>query len=141
MKYCRMNTQIILESLTRALESWVRNASPAQLWQVHQTGGLGASIHVEGDIVKTRIALGGERDALSDIGKTSGRLPVTEAFRADGGATWGTPPPQGSPQREQWFLSSEVAQAHARQYLAAEVIEHRDLLARFVADWVARQGG
>lgn len=136
-----MNTQIILQSLTRALESWVRNASPAQLWQVHQAGGLSASIRVDGDAVHTGIVLGGARDALCDIGKTAGRLPVTEAFRADGGASWGTPPPQGSAQREQWFLSNEVAHAQARQYLAAEVVEQRDLLARFVADWVSRQGG
>lgn len=136
-----MNKEIVLESLTRALESWVRNASAQQLWQVHEVGGLGASIHAEGDIVQVRIALGGPRGALSDIGKTDGRLPVTEAFRGNGGTDWGTPPPQGSLAREQWFLSSEVAQAHARQYLMAEVGEKRDALSRFVDDWAALQGG
>lgn len=136
-----MNKEIVLESLTRALESWVRNASAAQLWQVHQAGGLGASVHAEGDLVQVRIARGGPPSALSDIGKTDGRLPVTEAFRGNSGADWGTPPPQGSPAREQWFLSSEVAQAHARQYLMAEVGEKRDVLARFVDDWAALQQG
>jgi hypothetical protein len=136
-----MNKEIILESLTRALESWVRHASAEQLWQVHQAGGLGASVHEEGDLVRVGIALGGPRNALSDIGKTDGRLPVTEAFRGNGGADWGTPPPQGSPEREQWFLSSEVAQAHARQYLMAEVGEKRDVLARFVDEWTALQQG
>ncbi|MGJ7527804.1 hypothetical protein [Variovorax sp. GB1P17] len=127
--------------MTRAFESWVRNASARQLWQVHEAGGLGASIHAEGDIVQVRIALGGPRGTLSDIGKTDGRLPVTEAFRGNSGADWGTPPPQGSLAREQWFLASEVAQAHARQYLMAEVGEKRDVLARFAGDWVALQSG
>jgi hypothetical protein len=135
-----MNKEIILESLTRALESWVRNASAAQLWQVHQAGGLGASIHAESDVVQVRVALGGPRNALSDIGKTDGRLPVTEAFLGKSVATWGTPPPLGSPAREQWFLSNELAQEHARQYLAAEIGEKRDVLARFVDDWMTRQG-
>lgn len=126
-----MNKEIILESLTRALESWVRNASAAQLWQVHQAGGLGAAIHAEGDIVHARITLGGPRNMLSDIGKTDGRLPVTEAFLGSRVAAWGTPPQDG-PAREQWFLSSELAQAHARQYLTAEIGEKRDLLASFV---------
>lgn len=137
-----MNKEIILESLTRALENWVRHASAEQLWQVHQAGGLGASVHAEGDLVQVRIALGGPRNALSDIGKTDGRLPVTEAFRGNNGADWGTPPPQGSAAREQWFLSSDVAQEHARQYLMAEVGEKRDVLARFVDEWIAQpQGG
>ncbi|WP_301506588.1 hypothetical protein [Variovorax sp. CAN15] len=137
MKYSLMNKKIILESLTRALESWVRNASAAQLWQVHQAGGLGALIQADEEVVQVRIVLGGVRDALSDIGKTDGRLPVTEAFL--GTAAWGAPPAQGSPAREQWFLSSELAQAHARQYVAAEVSERRDLLERCVDDWTARQ--
>ena len=136
-----MNKEIILESLTRALESWVRNASAEQLWQVHQAGGLGASVHAESDVVQVRVALGGPRNALSDIGKTDGRLPVTEAFLGKSVATWGTPPPQGSPEREQWFLSNELAQEHARQYLAAEIGEKRELLAHFVDDWITRQGG
>jgi len=135
-----MNKQIILESLTRALESWIRNASAAQLWQVHQAGGLGALVHAEGDAVQVRITQGGPRSLLSDIGKTDGRLPVTEAFRGGAVADWGTPPPQGSDARAQWFLSSEVAQAHARQYLAAEVSEKHDVLVRFVDDRVAAQG-
>ena len=133
-----MNKEIILKSLTRALESWVRNASAKQLWQVHQAGGLGASIHAEGDVVQARVTLGGPRDALSDIGKTDGRLPVTEAFLGKSVAAWGTPPPQGSPAREAWFLSNELAQEHARQYLVAEIGEQRDLLARFVDEWMAR---
>lgn len=133
-----MNRKIILESLTRALDSWVRNASAAQLWQVHQTGGLGALIDADEEVVQVRIVLGGSRDALSDIGKTDGRLPVTEAFL--GSAAWGAPPAQGSPEREQWFLSSELAQAHARQYLVAEVGERRDLLERCVDEWIARRG-
>ncbi|KIQ17798.1 hypothetical protein RT97_29910 [Variovorax paradoxus] len=136
-----MNKEIILESLTRALESWVRNASAEQLWQVHQAGGLGASVHAESDIVQVRVALGGPRNALFDIGKTDGRLPVTEAFLGKSVATWGTPPPQGSPEREQWFLSNELAQEHARQYLAAEIGEKREVLAHFVDDWITRQGG
>lgn len=138
VKYCRMNKEIILESLTRALESWVRNASAAQLWHVHQSGGLAASIEADEEVVQVRIVLGGARDALSDIGKTDGRLPVTEAFL--GSSAWGAPPAQGSPEREQWFLSSELAQTHARQYLMAEVGERRDLLERCVDDWIARQG-
>jgi len=133
-----MNRKIILESLTRALDSWVRNASAAQLWQVHQMGGLGALIDADEEVVQVRIVLGGSRDALSDIGKTDGRLPVTEAFL--GSAAWGAPPAQGSPEREQWFLSSELAQTHARQYLVAEVGERRDLLERCVDEWLARRG-
>ena len=136
-----MNKKIILESLTRALESWVRNASAQQLWQVHQAGGLGASIHADSEIVQARITLGGPRNALSDIGKTDGRLPVTEAFLGGSMAAWGTPPPQGSPAREQWFLSNELAQEHARQYLMAEIGEKRDLLESFVDGWMTRQGG
>lgn len=134
-----MNKKIILESLSRALESWVRNASAAQLWQLHQKGGLGALIEADDEVVQVRITLGGSHDALSDIGKTEGRLPVTEAFL--GSAAWDAPPPQGSLAREQWFLSSELAQSHARQYLMAEVGERRDLLERCVDDWIARQGG
>lgn len=133
-----MNRKIILESLTRALDSWVRNASAAQLWQVHQMGGLGALIDADEEVVQVRIVLGGSRDALSDIGRTDGRLPVTEAFL--GSAAWGAPPAQGSPEREQWFLSSELAQTHARQYLVAEVGERRDLLERCVDEWLARRG-
>lgn len=136
MKYFLMNKEIILESLKRALESWVRNASAAQLWQVHQEGGLGASIEADEDVVQVRIVLGGARDALSELGRTDGRLPVTEAYL--GTAAWGAPPPQGNPDREQWFLSSELAQAHARQYLAAEVLERGDLLERCVDEWIAR---
>lgn len=135
-----MNQEIILESLTRALESWIRHASADQLWQVHQAGGLGASIHMDGDIVRARVTLGEPRNALSDIGKTDGRLPVTEAFLGKSIAAWGTPPSQGSPEREQWFLSNELAQTHARQYLMAEVGEKRDVLARFVEDWIERRG-
>jgi len=138
VKYFLMNKEIILESLKRALESWVRNASAAQLWQVHQEGGLGALIEADEDVVQVRIVLGGSRDALSPIGKTDGRLPVTEAFL--GSAAWGAPPAQGSPEREQWFLSSELAQTHARQYLVAEVSERHDLLARCVDEWIARRG-
>jgi len=136
-----MDKKIVLESLTRALESWIRNASAHQLWQVHQAGGLGASIHADSDVVQARITLGGPRDALSDIGKTDGRLPVTEAFLGTSIAAWGTPPPQGSPAREQWFLSNALAQEHARQYLMAEVGDKRGLLERFVDDWMMRQGG
>lgn len=132
-----MNKEIVLESLTRALESWVRNASASQLWQVHQSGGLGAFIEAGEEVVQVRIVLGGVRDALSDLGRTEGRLPVTEAFL--GNMAWGAPPAQGSPARAQWFLSSELAQAHARQYLIAEVGERRDLLERCVDDWIARQ--
>ncbi|MET3496192.1 hypothetical protein [Variovorax boronicumulans] len=131
-----MNKEIILESLARALDSWIRNASAQQLWQVLQAGGLGASIHVEDDIVQARVVLGGPRDALSDIGKTDGRLPVTEAFLGKSVAAWGTPPPQGSSARTQWFLSNELAQEHARQYLVAEVSEEREVLSGFVDDWI-----
>ena len=53
-----MNQEIILESLARALESWIRHASADQLWQVHRAGGLGASIHVDADIVRVRVTLG-----------------------------------------------------------------------------------
>lgn len=134
-----MNKLIILESLARALESWVRNASAAQLWQVHQTGGLGATIEADDEVVKVRIDLGGPRDALSVLGRTDGRLPVTEAFLGSRNAAWGNPPAQGSDARAQWFLSSELAQDHARQYLIAEVGERRDLLARRVDDWLAQQ--
>jgi len=137
VKYFLMSKEIILESLKRALESWVRNASAAQLWRVHQEGGLGASIEADEDVVQVRIVLGGARDALSDLGRTDGRLPVTEAYL--GTAAWGAPPPQGNSGREQWFLSSELAQAHARQYLAAEVVERRDLLERCVDEWIARR--
>lgn len=136
-----MNKEIILESLSRALESWVRNASAAQLWQVHQAGGLGAAIDADDEVVQVRIALGGPRNALSDIGKTDGRLPVTEAFLGSQSAAWGAPPIQGSLAREQWFLSSELAQEHARQYLMAEVGEQRDALVRFVESWISRRGG
>ena len=45
---------------------------------------------------------------------------------------------QGSPEREQWFLSNELAQEHARQYLAAEIGEKREVLAHFVDDWITR---
>jgi hypothetical protein len=136
-----MDKLIILESLARALESWVRNASAAQLWQVHQGGGLGARIEADDEVVKVRIELGGVRDALSALGKTDGRLPVTEAFLGSRNEAWGTPPVQGSDARAQWFLSSELAQAHARQYLLAEVGERRDLLVRCVDEWLAGQGG
>ncbi|MDQ0012761.1 hypothetical protein J2W23_001125 [Variovorax boronicumulans] len=135
-----MNQEIILESLARALESWIRHASADQLWQVHRAGGLGASIHVDADIVRVRVTLGEPRNVLSDIGKTDGRLPVTEAFLGKSITAWGAPPPQGSPEREQWFLSNELAQTHARQYLMAEVAEKRDVLTRFVDDWIARNG-
>lgn len=135
-----MNQQIILESLTRALENWVRNASAAQLWQVHQSGGLGAFIKVDDEIVKVRIALDGPCDALADLGKTEGRLPVTEAFLGARHNAWGTPPAQGRQERAQWFMSSELAQTHARQYLTAEVSERSELLARCVDDWIAQQG-
>lgn len=140
VKYCRMNKEIILEGMSRALESWVRNASAAQLWQVHQAGGLGATIDADDEVVRVRITLGGPRSALSDIGKTDGRLPVTEAFLGSHNAAWGTAPAQGSLAREQWFLSSELAQEHARQYLMAEVGERRDVLVRFVDGWIARRG-
>ena len=131
-----MSKEIICESLKRALESWVRHASAEQLWQVHRAGGLGASIAVEGDVVHVRIELGGPRNPLSDLGRSDGRLPVTEAFLGES-AVWGTPPPQGDQARKQWFLSSQLAQEHARQYLLAEVSERRELLARFVEEWLA----
>lgn len=141
VKYFLMDKKIILEGLTKALESWVRNASASQLWQVHQTGGLGASIDVDEDILRVRVTLGGSRNALSDVGKTDGRLPVTEAFLGSRNAAWGTPPLQGSLAREQWFLSSELAQAHSRQYLAAEIGEQQEALLRFVDEWVAAGQG
>lgn len=140
VKNPRMNKLIILESLARALESWVRNASAAQLWQVHRSGGLGASVEADDEVVKVRIDIGGPRDALCELGKTDGRLPVTEAFLGNRDATWDAPPAQGTDARAQWFLSNELAQEHARQYLMAEVGERRDLLARCVDDWTARQG-
>ncbi|KQW64483.1 hypothetical protein [Variovorax sp. Root411] len=132
-----MSKEIILEGLTRALESWARNASATQLWSVHQSGGLGALIEADEEVVQVRIVLGGARDVLSDLGRTDGRLPVTEAFL--GAGAWGAPPAQGGLAREQWFLSSELAQVHARQYLVAEVGERRDLLERCVDAWIARQ--
>ena len=137
-----MNQQIILESLVRALESWVRNASAAELWRVHREGGLGAPTHTEGETaVHVASALRGPPDARSSTGKTDGRLPMTEAFRgANGEAGWGTPPPQGSAEREQWFLSSDVAQEQARQYLLAEVVARRDALVRRVEAWAAGAG-
>ncbi|WP_285412025.1 hypothetical protein [Variovorax sp. efr-133-TYG-130] len=135
-----MNKKIVLESLAKALDSWVRNASAAQFWQVHQSGGLGASIEVDEDILRVRVTLGGPRNALSELGKTDGRLPVTEAFLGSSNAAWGTPPLQGSLAREQWFLSSELAQEHARQYLAADIGEHQEALMRFVDDWTAGRG-
>ncbi len=119
-----MNKKIVLESLAKALDSWVRNASAAQLWQVHQSGGLGASIEVDEDILRVRVTLGGPRNALSELGKTDGHLPITKTFLGSSNAAWGTPPLQGSLAREQWFLSSGLAQEHARQYLAAEIGEH-----------------
>ncbi|KLN55494.1 hypothetical protein [Variovorax paradoxus] len=130
------NKQAIIESLARALESWVRHASAAQLWQVQQQGGLGASIAVEEDVVHVRIELGGPRNPLSELGRTDGRLPVTEAFLGNGAAAWGAPPPHGDPAREAWFLSNELAQEHARQYLLAEVRERREVLLRFVEGWL-----
>lgn len=132
-----MNRQDILESLTRALESWVRHASAEQLWRVHQSGGLGARIEADEEMVRVRVALDGSRGALSALGKTEGRLPVTEAFLGTRGMAWGTPPAQGSDERERWFMSSELAQGHARQYLMAEVSERRDLLTRCVDEWSA----
>jgi len=133
-----MNKAMILEGLTRALESWVRNASAAQLWQVHQSGGLGAFIEADDEVVRVRIGLGESRDALADLGQTDGRLPVTEAFLGDRDAIWGAPPPQGTDARERWFLSNQLAQDHARLYLMAEVAERHDLLERCVDDWIAR---
>ncbi|MFM9921625.1 hypothetical protein VLK31_01425 [Variovorax sp. H27-G14] len=130
-----MNRQDILESLTRALESWVRNASAEQLWRVHRSGGLGAFIEADEEIVRVRIALDGSHGALSVLGKTEGRLPVTEAFLGMHGVGWGMPPAQGSHERERWFMSSELAQAHARQWLVAEVGQRRDLLTRCVDEW------
>jgi hypothetical protein len=133
-----MNKQDIFESLKRALDSWVRNASAAQLWQVHESGGLGADIDAGEEVVRVRITLGGPLDALSTLGKTDGRLPVTEAFLGASIAAWGAPPAQGSAERAQWFMSSELAQAHARQYLMAELNERRDLLTRCVENWIVR---
>jgi hypothetical protein len=130
-----MDKEIITESLKRALESWVRHASAEQLWSVLQAGGLGASIDVEGDAVHVRVDLGGPPNPLSELGRTDGRLPVTEAFLGES-AIWGKPPPQGDETREQWFLASELAQQHARQYLIAEVGEKRELLSRFVEGWM-----
>lgn len=138
VKNFRMNKQDIVESLMRALDSWVRNASAAQLWQVHESGGLGARIDADEEVVRVRIALDGPHDALSSLGKTEGRLPVTEAFLGASMAAWGVLPAQGSDERAQWFMSNALAQAHARQYLMAEVKERRDLLARCVDDWIAR---
>jgi len=132
-----MDKQAIIESLERALESWVRHAGAAQLWQVQQQGGLGASIVVEEDLVHIRVDLGGPRNPLSDLGRTDGRLPVTEAFLGSGAASWGAPPPLGDRAREAWFLSSELAQEHARQYLWAEVRETREVLSRIVEGWLA----
>ncbi|MDQ0587005.1 hypothetical protein [Variovorax paradoxus] len=133
------NKQAIIESLARALESWVRHASAAQLWQVQQQGGLGASIEVDGDIVHARVELGGPRNPLSELGRTDGHLPVTEAVLGNGAAAWGAPPPHGDPAREAWFLSNELAQEHARQYLLAEVREKREVLEQFVEAWLDRQ--
>jgi len=136
MKESRMDKQTIIESLERALESWIRHAVAAQLWQVQQQGGLGASIVADEDLVHIRVELGGPRNPLSELGRTDGRLPVTEAFLGRGLTSWGTPPPQGDDAREAWFLSSELAQEHARQYLLAEVREKRDVLSRFVEGWL-----
>lgn len=97
------NKQAIIESLARALESWVRHASAAQLWQVQQHGGLGASIAVEEDTVHVRIELGGPRNPLSDLGRTDGRLPVTEAFLGNGAAAWGAPPRTETPRARPGF--------------------------------------
>jgi hypothetical protein len=134
-----MNKEIIIKALKAALQNWIRSASPAQLWRVHQVGGLGAVIEVDGDDLRVRIELDGPRSMLSEIGMTGGRLPITEAFRGEDGATWGTPPPLGSGERERWFLASEVAQAHARQYLEAEVVDRQALLAAYASDWLARR--
>jgi hypothetical protein len=138
VKDFRMNKEVVLESLKRALDNWVRNASAAQLWQVLQSGGLGAVLDANEAVARVRVALGGPRDALSNLGKTDGRLPITEAFLGASIAAWGTPPAQGSAERAQWFMTSELAQAHARQYLVAEMNERRDLLTRCVDDWIAR---
>jgi len=135
VKYCRMDKEIITKSLKRALESWIRHASAEQLWRVLQAGGLGATIAVEGDAVHVRIELGGPPNPLSALGRTDGRLPVTEAFLGES-AIWGKPPPTGDETREQWFLASELAQGHARQYLLAEVGEKREMLLRFVEGWM-----
>jgi len=85
--------EIVLRSLKAALQNWVRSASPEQLWQVHRAGGLGAEIRVEGEDLRVRAGLGGVRGALSGLGMTNGRLPVTEAFRGGAEPAWGTPPP------------------------------------------------
>ncbi|MBT2333874.1 hypothetical protein J7E49_08140 [Variovorax paradoxus] len=134
-----MDKETIIESVARALESWIRHAGAAQLWRVQQQGSLGASIVVEEDLVHVRVELGGPRNPLSELGRTDGRLPVTEAFLGNGAAaaSWGAPPPQGDPAREAWFLSSELAQEHARQYLLAEVREKREVLSGFVEGWLA----
>ena len=136
-KELSMDKQTIVDSLERALESWIRHASAAQLWEVQQHGGLGASLVVAQDLVHARIELGGSRNALSELGRTDGRLPVTEAFLGASAVAWGTPPPQGDPSREAWFLSNPLAQQHARQYLLAEVKERREVLTRFVEEWMA----
>ena len=47
-----MDKEIILKALKAAMQSWIRSASPAQLWRVHQKGGLGAIVEVDGDDVK-----------------------------------------------------------------------------------------
>jgi ABC-type transport system involved in cytochrome bd biosynthesis fused ATPase/permease subunit len=131
-----MDKEIIIESLKRALESWVRHASAEQLWKVLQSGGLGASIVAEGDAVHARVQLGGVQNPLSELGRTDGRLPVTEAFLGEA-AAWSKPSSPGDQTREQWFLASEIAQEHARQYLLAEIGEKRGLLARFAEEWMA----
>ena len=131
-----MDQEIITEGLKRALESWVRHASAEQLWRVLQTGGLSPSVAVDGDAVHVRVDLGGPLNPLSELGRTDGRLPITEAFLGES-AIWGKPPPRGDETREQWFLASELAQEHARQYLLAEVGEKRELLSRFVEGWMA----
>jgi len=133
-----MDKEIILRALKVAMQNWIRSASPAQLWRVHQVGGLGAIVEVDGEDVRVRIEADGPRSMLSEFGRTGGRLPITEAFRGEGGATWGTPPPLGSAERERWFLQSEVAQAHARQYLEAEVAD-KPLLAAYASDWLERR--
>jgi len=133
-----MNKEILLKALKAAMQNWIRSASPAQLWRLHQVGGLGAIVQVDGEDVRVRIALDGPRSMLSEIGMTGGRLPITEAFRGAGSPAWGTPPPLGSVERERWFLESEVAQAHARQYLESEVADG-PLLAAYASDWLERR--
>ena len=132
-----MDKQTIIDSLERALESWIRHASAAQLWQVQQHGGLDASLVIEQDLVHARVELGGSRNPLSELGRTDGRMPVTETFLGAAAVSWGALPPQGDPSREAWFLSSQLAQEHARQYLLAEVKEKRETLSRFVEEWLA----